>query len=28
MSENNKKSKRLKDAIKKVFEDELLEKNI
>ena len=26
MSENNKKSKRLKDAIKKVFEDELLEK--
>ena len=28
MSENNKKSKRLKDAIKKVFEDELLEKKI
>jgi hypothetical protein len=28
MSENNKKSKRLKDAIKEVFEDELLEKNI
>ena len=26
MSENNKKSKHLKDAIKKVFEDELLEK--
>ena len=26
MSENNKKSKRLKDAIKEVFEDELLEK--
>ena len=28
MSENNKKSKRLKDAIKEVFEDELLEKKI